>query len=148
MLIEKRSGRRLMNQINVVPYIDVMLVLLVIFMVTAPMLTQGVKIELPKVAAEALATDTRQQILTLSVKADGGYYWNLGGELNTRQQTDSAVTLEEMSAKVMQVVAARSDTQVYIRADDTAGYGRVVAAMAVLQKGGVSNLGLVTEAPQ
>ena len=53
-----------------------------------------------------------------------------------------------MSAKVMQVVAARSGTQVYIRADDTAGYGRVVAAMAVLQKGGVSNLGLVTEAPQ
>ena len=112
------------------------------------MLTQGVKIELPKVAAEALATDTRQQILTLSVKADGGYYWNLGGELNTRQQTDSAVTLEEMSAKVMQVVAARSDTQVYIRADDTAGYGSVVAAMAALQQGGVSHLGLVTEAPQ
>lgn len=135
-------------EMNVVPYIDVMLVLLVIFMVTAPMLTQGVKIELPKVAAEALASDTRQQILTLSVKADGGYYWNLGDELDTRQQTDSAVTLEEMSAKVMQVVAARSDTQVYIRADDNAGYGRVVAAMAVLQKGGVSHLGLVTEAPQ
>lgn len=135
-------------EMNVVPYIDVMLVLLVIFMVTAPMLTQGVKIELPKVAAEALATDTRQQILTLSVKADGGYYWNLGDELDIRQQTDSAVTLEEMSAKVMQVVAARSDTQVYIRADDNAGYGRVVAAMAVLQKGGVSHLGLVTEAPQ
>ena len=82
------------------------------------------------------------------MKANGGYYWNLGGELETRQQTDSAVTLEEMSAKVMQVVASRSDTQVYIRADDNAGYGRVVAAMAVLQKGGISNLGLVTEAPQ
>ena len=112
------------------------------------MLTQGVKIELPKVASEALVNDSQQKILTLSVKAEGGYYWNLGDELDTRQQTDSAVTLEEMSAKVMQVVAARSDTQVYIRADDTAGYGRVVAAMAVLQKGGVSNLGLVTEAPQ
>ncbi|MEG8233441.1 protein TolR [Pseudomonas orientalis] len=135
-------------EMNVVPYIDVMLVLLVIFMVTAPMLTQGVKIELPKVAAEALATDTRQQILTLSVKANGGYYWNLGGELDTRHQTDSAVSLEEMGTKVMQVVAARSDTQVYIRADDNAGYGRVVAAMAVLQKGGVTHLGLVTEAPQ
>ena len=85
-------------EMNVVPYIDVMLVLLVIFMVTAPMLTQGVKIELPKVAAEALATDTRQQILTLSVQADGGYYWNLGGELDTQHQTDSAVTLEEMGA--------------------------------------------------
>ncbi|WP_075294553.1 protein TolR [Pseudomonas fluorescens] len=148
MLIRPQRKHGPKAEMNVVPYIDVMLVLLVIFMVTAPMLTQGVKIELPKVAAEALATDTRQQILTLSVKADGGYYWNLGGELDTRQQTDSAVTLEEMSAKVMQVVAARSDTQVYIRADDNAGYGRVVAAMAVLQKGGVSHLGLVTEAPQ
>ncbi|AUZ46007.1 protein TolR [Pseudomonas orientalis] len=135
-------------EMNVVPYIDVMLVLLVIFMVTAPMLTQGVKIELPKVAAEALATDTRQQILTLSVKTDGGYSWNLGDELDTRHQTDSAVSLEEMGTKVMQVVAARSDTQVYIRADDNAGYGSVVAAMAVLQKGGVTHLGLVTEAPQ
>lgn len=148
MLIRPQRKHGPKSEMNVVPYIDVMLVLLVIFMVTAPMLTQGVKIELPKVAAEALASDTRQQILTLSVKADGGYYWNLGDELDTRQQTDSAMTLEEMSAKVMQVVAARSDTQVYIRADDNAGYGRVVAAMAVLQKGGVSNLGLVTEAPQ
>ena len=143
-----RNRRKPVAEMNVVPYIDVMLVLLVIFMVTAPMLNQGVKIELPKVAAEALATDTRQQILTLSVKADGGYYWNLGGELDTRQQTDSAVTMEEMSAKVMQVVAARSNTQVYIRADNEAGYGSVVKAMAALQQGGVSNLGLVTEAPQ
>ena len=103
MLIRPQRKHGPKAEMNVVPYIDVMLVLLVIFMVTAPMLTQGVKIELPKVAAEALATDTRQQILTLSVKADGGYYWNLGGELDTRQQTDSAVTLEEMSAKVMQL---------------------------------------------
>ncbi|MEK1907717.1 MAG: protein TolR [Pseudomonas sp.] len=135
-------------EMNVVPYIDVMLVLLVIFMVTAPMLTQGVKIELPKVAAEALPTDTQQQILTLSVKADGSYYWNLGGELNTEQQTDSALNLDEMSAKVAAVIAARGDTQVYIRADRDADYATVVAGMAALQQGGVSNLGLITEAPQ
>ncbi|MGL4316411.1 MAG: protein TolR [Pseudomonas sp.] len=135
-------------EMNVVPYIDVMLVLLVIFMVTAPMLTQGVKIELPKVAAEALPTDTQQQILTLSVKADGSYYWNLGGELNTEQQTDSALNLEEMRAKVGEVIAARGDTQVYIRADRDADYATVVAGMAALQQGGVSNLGLITEAPQ
>ncbi|MBB2496775.1 protein TolR [Aquipseudomonas ullengensis] len=135
-------------EMNVVPYIDVMLVLLVIFMVTAPMLTQGVKIELPKVAAEALPTDTQQQILTLSVKADGSYYWNLGGELNTEQQTDSALNLDEMSAKVGAVIAARGDTQVYIRADRDADYATVVAGMAALQQGGVSNLGLITEAPQ
>ena len=135
-------------EMNVVPYIDVMLVLLVIFMVTAPMLTQGVKIQLPKVASQALATDSRQQILTLSVKAEGGYYWNLGSELDTRHQTDSAVDLEQMRAKVAQVIAQRGDTQVYIRADQDAAYASVVAAMAALQQGGVHNLGLVTEAPQ
>ena len=135
-------------EMNVVPYIDVMLVLLVIFMVTAPMLTQGVKIELPKVASQALANDNPQQILTLSVQADGGYYWNLGGELDTQNRTDSAVALDEMREKVAAVVAARADTQVYIRADQDAGYGRVVAAMAALQQGGVTHLGLVTEAPQ
>ena len=136
------------TEMNVVPYIDVMLVLLVIFMVTAPMLTQGVKIQLPKVASEALASDSRQQILTLSVQAGGGYYWNLGSELDTRHQTDSAVDLEQMRAKVAQVIAQRGDTQVYIRADQDAAYASVVAAMAALQQGGVHNLGLVTEAPQ
>lgn len=148
MLVRPQRKHGPKAEMNVVPYIDVMLVLLVIFMVTAPMLTQGVKIELPKVASEALATDTRQQILTLSVKAEGGYYWNLGGELDTQHQTDSAVTLDDMREKVAQIVAERHDTQVYIRADKDAGYGSVVAAMAALQQGGVSNLGLVTEAPQ
>ena len=148
MLVRPQRKHGPKAEMNVVPYIDVMLVLLVIFMVTAPMLTQGVKIELPKVASEALATDTRQQILTLSVKAESGYYWNLGGELDTRHQTDSAVTLDDMRAKVTQIVTERHDTQVFIRADKDAGYGRVVAAMAALQQGGVSNLGLVTEAPQ
>ena len=135
-------------EMNVVPYIDVMLVLLVIFMVTAPMLTQGVKIELPKVAAEALPTDSQQQVLTLSVQADGGYYWNLGSELKTEGQTDSAVSLEEMTAKVGAIIAARGDTQVYVRADQNAAYVHVVAGIAALQQGGVSNLGLITEAPQ
>ncbi|MBX9755942.1 MAG: protein TolR [Pseudomonadaceae bacterium] len=135
-------------EMNVVPYIDVMLVLLVIFMVTAPMLTQGIKIELPKVAAQALASDAQQQILTLSVQAGGGYYWSLGSELNTEKHTDSAVSLDEMTAKVSAIIAARGDTQVYIRADQDAGYATVVAGIAALQQGGVSNLGLITEAPQ
>lgn len=148
MLVRPQRKHGPKAEMNVVPYIDVMLVLLVIFMVTAPMLTQGVKIELPKVASEALATDSRQQILTLSVKAEGGYYWNLGSELDTRHQTDSAVDLEQMRAKVAQVIAQRGDTQVYIRADQDAAYASVVAAMAALQQGGVHNLGLVTEAPQ
>ena len=143
-----RNRRKPVAEMNVVPYIDVMLVLLVIFMVTAPMLTQGVKIELPKVAAEALPTDSQQQVLTLSVQADGGYYWNLGSELDTEHRTDSAVSLEEMTSKVGALIAARGDTQVYIRADGHADYATVLAGMAALQKGGVSNLGLITEAPQ
>lgn len=143
---QKKHGPK--AEMNVVPYIDVMLVLLVIFMVTAPMLTQGIKIELPKVAAQALASAAQQQILTLSVQAGGGYYWNLGSELNTEKHTDSAVSLDEMTAKVSAIIAARGDTQVYIRADQDAGYATVVAGIAALQRGGVSNLGLITEAPQ
>ncbi|MGX5217449.1 protein TolR [Pseudomonas segetis] len=135
-------------EMNVVPYIDVMLVLLVIFMVTAPMLTQGVKVELPKVAAEALPSDSQQQVLTLSVQADGGYYWNLGPELDIDNRGDSAVDLQEMTTKVGELLAARGDTQVYIRADGAVDYSRVVAGMAALQQGGVTNLGLITEAPQ
>ena len=135
-------------EMNVVPYIDVMLVLLVIFMVTAPLLTQGVKVELPKVASEALPTHTQQQILTLSVQADGRYYWNLGSEPSSERQGDSLVGLEEMTAKVTQIIAERGDTQVYIRADQAADYATVVAGIAALQQGGVSNLGLITETPQ
>ncbi|VXB48741.1 protein TolR [Pseudomonas sp. 8O] len=137
-------------EMNVVPYIDVMLVLLVIFMVTAPMLTQGVQIELPKVAAEALPSDHQQRILTLSVQADGSYYWNLGSELDTElgAASEQAVDLTVMSARVAQLVAEGGDTQVYIRADQAADYASVVAGIAALQQGGVSSLGLVTEAPQ
>lgn len=148
MLVKPQRKHGPKAEMNVVPYIDVMLVLLVIFMVTAPMLTQGVKIELPKVASQALATDKPQQILTLSVKADGSYHWNLGPELDGNAQQDTAVSLEQLQASVMKILAERSDTQVYIRADTGVDYGNVVKAMATLQQGGVSNLGLVTEAPQ
>lgn len=151
MLVKPHRKHGPKAEMNVVPYIDVMLVLLVIFMVTAPMLTQGVKIELPKVASEALASDTRQRIVTLSVKAEGGYYWNLGDTVdngNTGAQTDSAASLEDMQGRVAQLVAQQPGTQVFIRADDKADYGRVVAAMAALQRSGVTQLGLVTEAPQ
>ncbi|NVL28752.1 hypothetical protein F2S73_25350 [Pseudomonas syringae pv. actinidiae] len=93
MLVKPQRKHGPKAEMNVVPYIDVMLVLLVIFMVTAPMLTQGVKLDLPKIASEALASDTRQRIVTLSVKAQGGYYWNLGETLDTQAQTDQAASL-------------------------------------------------------
>ncbi|TBU85169.1 protein TolR [Phytopseudomonas dryadis] len=147
MLLRPIRKHGLKAEMNVVPYIDVMLVLLVIFMVTAPMLVQGVQIELPKVAAEALPTPNQQRIVTLSVKHDGGYYWNLGSEIDSESQTDSAVDKEQMAEKITTLVAAHPQTQVYIRADQHADYGAVVAAIAELQRGGVSRLGLITEAP-
>ncbi|PWR20923.1 protein TolR [Zavarzinia compransoris] len=134
-------------EMNVVPYIDVMLVLLVIFMVTAPLLVQGVPLHLPKVAAEALPADTRAQVITLSVKADGTCYWNLGTAVDVAARTDEAADLAVMTARVGAIMAARPDTKLFIRADKDASYAAVVAAMAALQRAGVENIGLITEAP-
>jgi len=94
-----------------------------------------------------LPTENERKLLTLSVKADGSFYWNLGSEIDIEQQQDSAVELAEMRAKVESLIAAHGDAQVYLRADEAADYGRVVAAIAELQRGGVVNLGLITEAP-
>lgn len=143
----RRHKRKPVAEMNVVPYIDVMLVLLVIFMVTAPMLNQGVKVDLPQVASEVLPSDTNQQVLTLSVLADGTYYWNLGETVDTENQTDSAISLEQMADGVTKIIRARPDTLVYIRGDRAVNYGVVVTAMAALQQAGVPNVGLITEAP-
>lgn len=147
MLARPVRKHGLKAEMNVVPYIDVMLVLLVIFMVTAPMLVQGVQIELPKVATEALPAPGQQRIVTLSVKADGSYYWNLGSEVDTSSQTDSAVDTAQMRDKIAAIVAQDPQTQVYLRADRNTEYAAVVAGIAELQRGGISRLGLITEAP-
>ncbi|KAA0695908.1 protein TolR [Halopseudomonas laoshanensis] len=143
----RRQKRKPVAEMNVVPYIDVMLVLLVIFMVTAPMLNQGVNVDLPQVSSDVLPSDSNQQVLTLSVLADGTYYWNLGETVDTENQTDSAISLEQMSDGVTKIISARPDTVVYIRGDQEANYGLVVTAMATLQQAGVPNVGLITEAP-
>lgn len=143
----RRQKRKPVAEMNVVPYIDVMLVLLVIFMVTAPMLNQGVNVDLPQVSSDVLPSDNNQQVLTLSVLADGTYYWNLGETVDTENQTDSAISLEQMSDGVTKIISARPDTVVYIRGDQEANYGLVVTAMATLQQAGVPNVGLITEAP-
>lgn len=143
----RRQKRKPVAEMNVVPYIDVMLVLLVIFMVTAPMLNQGVNVDLPQVSSDVLPSDANQQVLTLSVLADGTYYWNLGEAVDTENQTDSAINLEQMADGVTKIINARPDTVVYIRGDQQANYGLVVTAMATLQQAGVPNVGLITEAP-
>ena len=145
-----RPARRKLRpnaEMNVVPYIDVMLVLLVIFMVTAPMLTQGIQIELPKVASEALPNDDPLNIVTLSIDEAGHYHWNEGDTVDTEQYSDSSESLEEMRQHISALVAARPETQVFIRADRHADYGLVIEGMAALQQGGISRLGLITEAP-
>ena len=143
----RRQKRNPVEEMNVVPYIDVMLVLLVIFMVTAPMLNQGVKVDLPQVSSEVLPSDSNQQVLTLSVLADGTYYWNLGESVDTENHSDSVVSLAEMTEGVTKIMTAKPDTLVYIRGDKNANYGVVVTAMGALQQAGVPNVGLITEAP-
>ncbi len=131
-----RNRRKPVAEMNVVPYIDVMLVLLVIFMVTAPMLNQGVKVDLP---------------LTISIKADKSYYWNTGTEVDIDTVQDQAVDLTQMVNAARAILGANAaqgkKVQVYVRADKTVDYGSVMAAMGGLQQAGVSDVGLITEAP-
>lgn len=135
---------------NVVPYIDVMLVLLVIFMVTAPMLNQGVNVDLPKVTSEALPTDTNQKVITVSIKADGSYYLTYGdGPATDDEKAEKAISLTDMTDKVKKIITApgNSKNQVFVRGDKNANYGLVMEAMSALQQAGVGNVGLITEAP-
>lgn len=134
-------------EMNVVPYIDVMLVLLVIFMVTAPLLVQGVKLELPDVAAKALPTNSEKTILTLSVVSDGSYYWNVGEEVDIKSRSDQAVTLTEMVDKLTLIMAENAEILFFIRGDKHTQYDTVVTAIAALQKAGIHDIGLITETP-
>ena len=146
-----RNRRKPVAEMNVVPYIDVMLVLLVIFMVTAPMLNQGVKVDLPKVSSEALPQDNNAQVLTISIKADKTFYWNMGTEVDVETVQDKALTLDEMTRAVTAIVAQSRATgkqvQVFVRGDKSVEYGTVMAAMGGLQQAAVGNVGLITEAP-
>ena len=146
-----RNRRKPVSEMNVVPYIDVMLVLLVIFMVTAPKLNQGVKVDLPKVSSEALPQDNNSQVLTISIKADKTYYWNMGTEVDVDTVQDKALTLEEMTRAVTAIIsqsrATGKQVQVFVRGDKTVDYGTVMGAMGGLQQADVGNVGLITEAP-
>ena len=131
--------RKLMAEINVVPYIDVMLVLLIIFMVTAPLLTQGIKVELPKAGAEPITEMPDQPPLILSVDAEGNLYINVGDD------EDSPVSGQEIVARTGAVLRNRPETPVLVKADRAVQYGFVVGAMVLLQQGGANNVGFVTD---
>ena len=136
--------RKPISEINVVPYIDVMLVLLVIFMATAPLLTQGVLVELPKAPSEPI-TDTEDDPLVVSVRADGAIFVNLG--IQNADDEGTRVTLYSLEDQVAKIMRARPDVPVYVKADHKLDYGRVVGVMTVLQKAGAESVGLITEPP-
>ena len=121
-----------MSEINVTPLVDVMLVLLIIFMVTAPKLESGVKVDLPRVTAAALPSQSEE--LVLSITRDRRLYLN-------RYQ----VPLNELKPKLTAVLAERANHDVYLRADKDVAYGFVVQVMAEVKAAGISSLGMVTE---
>jgi biopolymer transport protein TolR len=140
-MARQRIRKRPMAEINVVPYIDVMLVMLVIFMITAPLLTQGVKVDLPEAAAQPIEESDKEP-LVVSVDADGNLYLNVG------EAPDDPVAAEGLVQTVAAVLRRQPQKSVLVRGDHAVDYGAVVSAMVLLQQAGVPNVGLVTEPPE
>jgi len=130
--------RRVIAEINVVPYIDVMLVLLIIFMVTAPLVTQGVKVDLPQAAAEALPDDTKPPLIA-SIDKQGRYFLNVGDSVETPLNGD------EMRALVAAQLTVDSTVQFVVKGDGDVPYKSVIDLMVLLQESGVGSVGLMTE---
>jgi len=126
------------SDINITPLIDVMLVLLIIFMITAPLLTQGINVDLPKAPANPL-DPTKDEPLVLSIDAQGRFFLNIGDSPDT--PLDDAALLEKVSA----IVRANPQSNVVVKGDQSVPYGRVVTGYALLSKAGVQKLGLLTD---
>ena len=139
--MRSKRKRRLMSEINVVPYIDVMLVLLIIFMVTAPLLTQGIEVDLPKAAADPIDSGKNDEPLVLSVDARGQFYLSVGA------QEDAALEPEQVVSLAAAVLRRKPETPVLVKADQKVAYGRVVAAMVLLQEAGAAKVGFLTDPP-
>ena len=137
MIVEayRKRHKKLMSEINVVPYIDVMLVLLVIFMITAPLLSQGVKVDLPKAVAKPVESQD-QETLVVTVDREGKYFLD-----------DRRIASEELRKKVAAILRLRPQTPVLVRGDRFANYGEVVKVMTLLQSAGAPSVGLLTEPP-
>ena len=132
--------RRAVAEINVVPYIDVMLVLLIIFMVTAPMLMQGVKVDLPDAAAEPVENQDSEPLI-VSINASGQFYLNLG------RDDKEALELPTIQKRVSAVLRRDPEKPVLVWGDAAVPYGTVVEVMTALQSSGAGSVGLVTEEP-
>ncbi|GGP70480.1 protein TolR [Shewanella saliphila] len=138
----QRKRRRPVAEINVVPYIDVMLVLLIIFMVTAPIVSQGVKVELPQGNAETLPPDSKPPIVA-SIDAAGEYFLNVGSSSNS-----VAMDLEQVSTEVGALIMLEPQRPVVVKADRSIPYESVIQLMISLQSAGVPAVGLMTDSPK
>jgi biopolymer transport protein TolR len=142
--VQKGRRRRLMGEINVVPYIDVMLVLLIIFMITAPLLAEGVKVDLPKAGARAIPPemlkDNKPIVLTID---DAGRLY-----LNYNDPEDQPIDAAQVEAQAAAVLRRAPETVVLVRGDYRVAYGEVVAAMVLLQRAGADKVGFVTQPPE
>ncbi|MBT3437037.1 MAG: protein TolR [Oceanospirillaceae bacterium] len=137
-----RSKRHKPNaEINVVPYIDVMMVLLVIFMVTAPMMTQGVNVDLPQAKSDPVESNELSEPLVISVTQSGDFYLELG------ENNKQPIMLERIGVQVSKILQRAPDTQVLLRGDRAIEYGLIVRIMTVLQQAGAQSVGLVSESP-
>ncbi|MDF1765572.1 MAG: ExbD/TolR family protein [Gammaproteobacteria bacterium] len=141
MDIIQRKKRKPMGDINVVPYIDVMLVLLIVFMVTAPLLNQGIDVELPQANNEPLSIDENQATLVVSITAAGEYYLSLGATGDDRQST----SLEGVGEQVAKIVSANPEIQVLVEGDTSADWGAMIQLLTTLQAAGVANPNFITK---
>ncbi|MEH6445839.1 MAG: protein TolR [Oceanospirillaceae bacterium] len=138
-MIRKRKKKHALNaEINVVPYIDVMLVLLIIFMVTAPLLTQGVKLDLPQASADPVdSSDTEPMIVSVDVA--GQYYINIGGDDLT------AISAVEIENRIQKVMRSNPKKLILVRGDKNVTYQQIISLMSLIQGAGAPSVGLVTE---
>lgn len=141
-LPSKRSKKGPMAEINVVPYIDVMLVLLVIFMITAPLLNQGVEVDLPQAKAQPLMPKEKEPLI-VSVDAQGNYYLNLSE--NPNQPLDLSIIAERVRHELAMTKQQGQDQPVCVKGDQHVNYGKIMTAMVLLQQAGAKSVGLITQ---
>ena len=142
MRTHRHIRKKPMSEINVVPYIDVMLVLLIIFMVTAPLLQQGIEVELPKADAVPVVHDSNDEILVINVDKDGKLYSQVG------ERPKEPISLEELKAQMLVFQQRKPHQPIYFGGDANAKYGDVIRFFAVLKEVGKDKLFLMTESPE
>jgi len=139
--MRQRIKKKPMSEINVVPYIDVMLVLLIIFMVTAPLLSQGIKVDLPQTPSKPLPPNEKEPVI-VNIDKNGNFFINYGDD------QDKPVTAEVLVNRVSALLKYQPDIPVLIGGDAMVPYGQVVQVMSLLQRAGVPSVGMMTDPPE